>query len=75
MYRGFRVPGSPVVPILSALGALFLIAYGLPLMTIVSYLIWLVIGLCVYFFYSRRRSRVGLDLAVDATPAGFMARP
>jgi len=58
MPRAFRVPFSPVVPGLAALGALYLIIKGLPLMTIVSYLTWLVIGLVVYFFYSRKRSKL-----------------
>jgi APA family basic amino acid/polyamine antiporter len=57
--RAFRVPGSPVVPALSALGALFLIFKGLPLLTIVSYFTWMLIGLAIYFGYSRRRSKVG----------------
>jgi APA family basic amino acid/polyamine antiporter len=61
MKRGFRVPWSPVIPALSALGALFLMFKGLPLMTIISYFTWLVIGLVVYFAYSRKRSRVGLS--------------
>jgi APA family basic amino acid/polyamine antiporter len=56
--RTFRVPGSPVVPILSALGALALILKGLPLQTMAAYLIWLALGLVVYFTYSRRRSKV-----------------
>ena len=59
MKRGFRVPFSPVVPALSAIGAVALIATGLPLMTIVSYFVWLAIGLVVYFAYSRARSKVG----------------
>jgi APA family basic amino acid/polyamine antiporter len=67
MKRSFRVPGSPVVPALSALGALYLIFRGLPLMTIVSYLTWLVIGLVVYFAYSRRRSKLAGDTV--AAPA------
>jgi len=54
--RGFRVPGSPVVPILSALASLALIVKGLPLLTIVSYLTWLAIGLVVYFTYGRSHS-------------------
>jgi len=54
--RGFRVPWSPVVPILSVVGALALIVTGLPPLTIASYFIWLVIGLGVYFGYSRRHS-------------------
>ncbi len=56
--RSFRVPFSPVVPALSAAGAIYLIVRGLPLMTIVSYLTWLIIGLAVYVGYSRRRSKV-----------------
>ena len=56
--RGFRVPWSPVVPALSALGAVGLIFKGLPLLTIVSYCVWLVLGLGVYFGYSRRRSKL-----------------
>lgn len=59
MKRGFRVPFSPVVPALSAIGAVALIATGLPLLTIVSYFVWLAIGLVVYFTYSRKRSKVG----------------
>jgi APA family basic amino acid/polyamine antiporter len=54
--RGFRVPGSPAVPIISALAALALMLKGLPLLTIECYLIWLAIGLAVYFGYSRRHS-------------------
>ena len=54
--RGFRVPGSPVVPILSGIAALGLMLWGLPLLTIASYFIWLAIGLVIYFTYSRRRS-------------------
>jgi APA family basic amino acid/polyamine antiporter len=54
--RGFRVPGAPVVPVLSALGALVLIV-KLPGLTFVSFTIWLVLGLAVYFGYSRKASR------------------
>ncbi len=56
--RSFRVPFSPVVPALSALGSVYLITRGLPLLTVVSYLAWLVIGLVIYFTYSRKRSKV-----------------
>ena len=58
MQRAFRVPWSPVVPALSALGAVYLIVRGLPLLTVVSYLTWLVIGLIVYFTYGRRHSKL-----------------
>jgi APA family basic amino acid/polyamine antiporter len=46
------------VPILSAVGAVGLIVKGLPLLTLISYLTWLLIGLVVYFLYSRKRSRL-----------------
>jgi APA family basic amino acid/polyamine antiporter len=59
MQRKFRVPGSPVVPALSALGSVALILKGLPLLTIAFYLLWLALGLAVYFTFSRRRSAVG----------------
>ena len=56
--RGFRVPWSPVIPVLSALGALGLIVKGLPLMTLLSFFTWMIIGLAVYFLYSRKHSKI-----------------
>lgn len=53
--RGFRVPGGPVFPVLSILFCLLLMA-GLPVRTWERFFIWLIIGLGVYFFYSRKRS-------------------
>jgi APA family basic amino acid/polyamine antiporter len=54
-HRGFRVPGGPVFPILSVLFCVLLMA-GLPVRTWERFFVWLVIGLFVYFFYSRKRS-------------------
>jgi APA family basic amino acid/polyamine antiporter len=56
--RKFRVPLSPVVPILAALGSLFLITQ-LPGITTGFYLVWLVIGLVIYFVFSRKNSVLG----------------
>ncbi|SNT20131.1 amino acid/polyamine/organocation transporter, APC superfamily [Granulicella rosea] len=53
--RGFRVPFGPVIPILSTLFCILLMA-GLPAITWVRFFVWLIIGLFVYFFYSRKRS-------------------
>jgi APA family basic amino acid/polyamine antiporter len=53
--RGFRVPGGPVIPALSVVFCLLLMA-GLPIITWMRFFIWLGIGLLVYFFYSRHRS-------------------
>jgi basic amino acid/polyamine antiporter, APA family len=54
-HRGFRVPLGPVIPILSILFCILLMA-GLPARTWVRFFVWLAIGLCVYLFYSRKRS-------------------
>ncbi|QMV18693.1 amino acid permease [Granulicella sp. 5B5] len=54
-HRGFRVPFGPVVPVLSIAFCLLLMA-GLPVRTWERFFIWLVIGLVVYYFYSRKRS-------------------
>ncbi len=57
VFRPFRVPGVPVVPILGILFCLLLMA-GLPLMTWVRLAVWLVIGLAIYFSYGRTHSRL-----------------
>ena len=53
--RGFRCPGGPVLPVLSILFCGLLMA-GLPIMTWARFFLWLIIGLVVYYFYSRKRS-------------------
>jgi APA family basic amino acid/polyamine antiporter len=53
--RPFRTPGVPTVPILGALICLAQMV-GLPLATWERLVIWLAIGLVVYFSYSRRSS-------------------
>ncbi|GGO97693.1 APC family permease [Wenjunlia tyrosinilytica] len=55
--RGFKVPGYPVVPVLSVAFCGYLL-YGLPLATYVMFGVWLVMALAVYFFYSRHHSRL-----------------
>ncbi len=54
-HRGFRAPGGLVTPILSIVFCILLMA-GLPIITWMRFFIWLVIGLLIYFFYSRHRS-------------------
>jgi APA family basic amino acid/polyamine antiporter len=53
--RGFRVPGSPVLPVFSIVSC-FVLMMGLPLETWVRFFVWLVIGLCVYYFFGRKHS-------------------
>jgi len=64
--RPFRTPLVPVVP---TLGAVICLAQmvGLPLQTWVRLLTWLVVGLLIYFGYSRRQvARPGALAAGDA---------
>ena len=55
--RPFRVPNAPWVPILGILFCLSLML-GLPPITWLRLVVWLVIGLVIYFAYGRRRSRL-----------------
>src|SRR6185437_4775161 len=54
-HRGFRAPLGPIIPVLSIFFCILLMA-GLPARTWMRFFVWLIIGLCVYFFYSRKRS-------------------
>ena len=53
--RGFRSPGGPIVPLLSLFFCGLLMA-GLPIVTWVRFFVWLLLGLVIYHFYSRKRS-------------------
>ena len=53
--RAFVVPGGAVIPLLSVIFC-FLLMAGLPIITWYRFIIWLVIGLVIYFFYGRHRS-------------------
>jgi APA family basic amino acid/polyamine antiporter len=55
--RPFRTPAVPVVP-LCGVGFSLLLMLGLPLDTWLRLLVWLVIGLAIYFGYSHRHSLV-----------------
>jgi APA family basic amino acid/polyamine antiporter len=52
--RAFRVPLVPLVPVLSIVCCLILML-SLPLETWLRFFVWLVIGLGIYFGYSRHR--------------------
>ncbi|HVZ61541.1 MAG TPA: amino acid permease C-terminal domain-containing protein, partial [Terriglobales bacterium] len=53
--RGFRAPGGPLAPIMTILSCLLLMA-GLPIMNWLRFFAWLLIGLVIYFLYSRKHS-------------------
>jgi len=57
MPRPYRVPWSPVLPILGVLFAVYLMS-DLPLSTWIRFVVWLVLGLAIYFLYGYRHSRL-----------------
>ena len=59
--RPFKTPFFPWVPIFGILVCLYLMA-GLPWHTWERLLIWLLIGIIIYFTYSRHHSKVRKDL-------------
>jgi len=70
--RGFTVPWSPVLPILSAALCVWLML-NLTTLTWVRFIVWLAIGVVIYLLYGRRRSRLaggGVSEVELPTPQG-----
>ena len=55
--RPFKTPLVPLIPILAIIFCLFLIA-ELPTITHIRFLVWLAIGLSIYYFYGRKKSHL-----------------
>jgi basic amino acid/polyamine antiporter, APA family len=72
LHRAFRTPAVPLVPILSVLACVFLML-NLGTHTWARFLIWMAIGLVVYAFYGRHRSRIAAR-AWEAVAAGQRQR-
>jgi len=53
--RAFKVPLVPLFPIIAVILCLALMS-GLLVVTWIRFFLWLVLGLVIYFFYSRHRS-------------------
>ena len=64
--RPFRVPFSPLVPVLSALACLYLMT-NLSVETWLRFLFWMALGLVVYAVYGYRHSRLRREDAGAAT--------
>ena len=62
LHRTFKVPGSPWVPGIVALLCLFMMI-NLSVLTWLRFLVWLAIGLAVYFGYSYRHSKLNSETA------------
>jgi APA family basic amino acid/polyamine antiporter len=54
-HRAFRCPGGAIIPLLSVFFC-GLLMVGLPILTWLSFFVWLAAGLLVYFLYSRHHS-------------------
>ncbi|WP_104478218.1 amino acid permease [Actinokineospora auranticolor] len=56
--RAFRVPWVPVIPVLAILACLWLML-NLTVLTWLRFIVWMVIGVVLYFAYSKRHSLMG----------------
>ncbi|MFC4000385.1 amino acid permease [Prauserella oleivorans] len=58
--RGFRVPFVPLIPILAIAVCLWLML-NLTVLTWLRFLVWMALGVVIYFAYSRRNSLLGRE--------------
>ena len=58
VYRPFKTPWVPIVPVVGMASCLYLML-GLPAATWARLIVWMLIGLVLYFAYGRQHSRVG----------------
>ena len=72
--RPFRTPLVPVVPTLSVLASLWLML-NLQSSTWLRFVVWLVVGLVIYFLYSHRHSRLAGGGAAGQRGASEAGRP
>jgi APA family basic amino acid/polyamine antiporter len=59
--RSFRTPWVPLVPVLGIITCVAMMV-SLPRGTWIRLIVWLVIGLAVYFFYGKKNSKIGQEL-------------
>jgi APA family basic amino acid/polyamine antiporter len=69
MKRPFRTPLVPLVPILGVVFCLYLMA-SLPLVTWIRFVVWLAVGMVIYFSYGRFHSRVQNNVIDKAAASG-----
>ncbi len=62
--RPFRCPLVPYVPLVCIVSCAALI-YVLPFVTHLRFVIWLIIGLLVYFLYSRKHSHLQIQVTKE----------
>lgn len=64
--RGFRVPWSPALPIISGVACLWLMT-NLTTLTWLRFAAWLAVGMLIYACYSYRNSRIGRGETPDSS--------
>lgn len=57
LQRSFKVPLVPLIPIIAVLTCGYLLI-SLPGITWIAFLIWMALGLCVYFMYGYKHSHL-----------------
>ncbi len=62
LHRPYRAPGGNLIPVLGIVSCLGLMAF-LPLATWIRFVVWLAVGLVIYFGYSRHRSALARQAA------------
>lgn len=68
--RPFRTPWVPVVPILGMIVCTAMIV-GLPNETLLSAFVWMIIGLIIYFSYSKKYSKLKIPGEILPTSEKF----
>jgi APA family basic amino acid/polyamine antiporter len=68
-HRGFRAPFGPFVPLMSVFFCALLMM-GLEIKTWIRFFVWLIIGLFIYFNYSRRHSEFAPPKGEGSLPQG-----
>ena len=56
--RAFKVPWVPLIPILAIIACVWLML-NLTVLTWLRFIVWMVLGVVIYFVYSRRNSLLG----------------
>jgi len=67
--RPFRCPWVPFVPVMGVLSCLMLM-FSLPAANWFRLLVWMAIGLCIYFFYGRKHSVMTMQLQKELAEHG-----
>ncbi|MGH3360424.1 MAG: APC family permease, partial [Nocardioidaceae bacterium] len=67
--RGFRVPGSPFVPLLAA-AAIVWLGLNLTGETWIRFAVWMLVGLVFYLAYGRSHSALAGRIGMNALPSG-----